>query len=125
MRETIVKNQGNQMVELEEMFSKIQKRLELDNESREELIKLGRVSIRNSSLAIRHLHRKEMETASKIIEENVVLIARINDLAKNMNPSPFGMILSCNQEYAESVFLLSFLQEKSFPNYSLRVILSL
>ncbi len=106
------------MVELEEMFLEIQKNLELDNETREELIKLGRLSIRNSSIAIRHLHRKEMETASNIIEENAALIGKINDLAERMNSSPFGLILSCNQEYAESVFLLSFLQEKPLPNYS-------
>lgn len=105
------------MVEFEEMFSDIRKNLELDNEAREELIKLGRLSIRNSSIAIRHLHRKEMETASKIIEDNATLIARINDLAKGMNSIPFGMILSCNQEYVESVFLFSFLKEKPFPNY--------
>ncbi|UCG02356.1 MAG: haloacid dehalogenase [Candidatus Heimdallarchaeota archaeon] len=106
------------MVELEEMFSEIQVKLEADNETREELIKMGRLSIRNSSLAIRHLHRKEVETASKIIEDNSALIAKINGLAKRMNPSPFGMVLSCNQEYAESVFLFSFLQKKPFPDYT-------
>jgi translin len=106
------------MVELEEMFSEIQKKLELDNQTREELIKLGRLSIRNSSIAIRHLHRKEIETASQIIEANTALIAKINELAKKMHPSPFGMVLSCNQEYAESVFLFSFLQDKPFPNYT-------
>jgi translin len=118
MRENIDENQVIQMVELEEMFSEIRKNLELDNEAREEVIKLGRLSIRNSSIAIRHLHRKEMDTASKIIEENAALIDKINDLAKRMNPSPFGMILSCNQEYAESVFLFSFLQKKPFPSYT-------
>ena len=107
-----------QIVEFEKVFSEIQKKLELDNDAREEVIKLRRLSIQKSSIAIRHLHRKEMETASKIIEDNAVLITRINALAERMNPSPFGMILSCNQEYAESVFLYSFLQEKPFPNYT-------
>jgi len=106
------------MYELEEIFSEIQKKLEYDNETREEVIKLGRLSIRNSSIAIRHLHRREVHKASKIIEENAALIAKINDMAERMNPSPFGMILSCNQEYAESIFLFSFLQEKSFPDYT-------
>jgi len=106
------------MNELEEIFSELQKKLEYNNETREEVIKLGRLSIRNSSIAIRHLHRKEMEKASKIIEKNTALIAKINDLAERMNPSPFGMILSCNQEYAESIFLFSFLQEKAFPDYT-------
>jgi translin len=106
------------MSSLEEMFSEIQKKLEHDNEIREKVLNLGRKSIRNSSIAIRHLHRKEMEKASEIIEENTALIAKINELAERMAPSPFGMILSCNQEYAESIFLLSFLKEESFPAYT-------
>jgi translin len=106
------------MPELKEIFSEIGQKLEDDNEAREELIKLSRNAIRNSSIAIRHLHRKEIDLARKIIEENTNLIARINTLAQQMNSSPFGMVLSCNQEYAESVLLLSFLQHKPFPSYS-------
>lgn len=106
------------MDELKEIFSEIGQRLENDNEAREELIKISRNAIRNSSIAIRHLHRKEMDLAVKIIEENANLVARVNNLAQQMNPSPFGMVLSCNQEYAESVFLLAFLQQKPFPSYS-------
>ncbi|MFX1504640.1 MAG: haloacid dehalogenase [Promethearchaeota archaeon] len=105
------------MSSLEEIFSEIQKNLEKDNEIREKVLKLGRQSIRNSSIAIRHLHRKEMEKAGKIIEENTALITKINNMAERMYPSPFGMILSCNQEYAESIFLFSFLKEEPFPNY--------
>ncbi len=106
------------MVEYEEMFSEIRNKMEIDNQSREELIKLGRISIRNSSIAIRHLHRKEIDKAEKMIKENTTLIVRINDLAQGMSPSPFGMVMSCNQEYAEAVFLHSFLQEKPLPNYT-------
>ncbi|MFX0015193.1 MAG: hypothetical protein ACFFB2_10350 [Promethearchaeota archaeon] len=106
------------MVDLEKMFSEIQEKLDIDNEAREELLKLGRLSIRNSSIAIRHLHRKEVDEAKRIIEENSTLITRINDLAEQMSPSPFGMILACNQEYAESIFLLTFLQKESFPPYT-------
>ena len=106
------------MVEYEEMFSEIRNKMERDNEAREELIKLGRLSIRNSSIAIRHLHRKEIDKAEKMIKENTTLIDRINDLSQKMNPSPFGMVLSCNQEYAEAIFLNSFLREKPLPSYT-------
>lgn len=106
------------MAELKEIFSEIGQRLENDNEAREELIKISRNAIRNSSIAIRHLHRKEMDLAVKIIEENANIIARVNNLAQQMNPCPFGMVLSCNQEYAESVFLHTFLQQKPLPSYS-------
>lgn len=118
MREDIAKSKVIKMVELEKTFSEIRERMELDNDAREELLKLGRLSIRNSSIAIRHLHRKEIDTASKMIEENAALITRINDLAQRMNPSPFGRILSCNQEYVESVFLCNFFKQKPFPNHT-------
>jgi len=106
------------MVEFEEIFSDIRDEMEHDNEIREELITLGRHSIRNSSLTIRHLHRREMEKAQELIRENSHLIARINDLAEKMNALPFGMILACNQEYTESVLLNSFLKQESFPSYT-------
>jgi len=106
------------MVEFEEIFSDIRDEMEHDNEIREELITLGRHSIRNSSLTIRHLHRREMEKAQELIQENSHLIARINDLAEKMNALPFGMILACNQEYTESVLLNSFLKQESFPSYT-------
>jgi translin len=106
------------MVEFEEIFSDIRDEMEHDNEIREELITLGRRSIRNSSLTIRHLHRREMEKAQELIQENSQLIAKINDLAEKMNALPFGMILACNQEYTESVLLNSFLKQESFPSYT-------
>jgi translin len=106
------------MAEFEGIFTDIRSKMERDNEIREELILLGRRSIRNSSLSIRHLHRKEMDKAQEIIKENSKLITKINSLAKNMSTLPFGMILSCNQEYAESVLLYSFLREESFPSYT-------
>ncbi|MFX0184346.1 MAG: hypothetical protein ACFE95_14780 [Candidatus Hodarchaeota archaeon] len=105
------------MVDFEVIFSDIRNEMEHDNEIREELITLGRRSIRNSSLTIRHLHRREMKKAQELIQENSQLIAKINDLAKKMSASPFGMILSCNQEYSESVLLNSFLKEEPFPSY--------
>jgi translin len=105
------------MTKFDEFFSDIRIKLEKDNKIREELIRNSRRSIQNSSLAIRHLHRNDVEKAKDIITENQQLIARINTLAQQMNTSPFGLILSCNQEYAESVFLYSFLTRDSIPSY--------
>lgn len=92
--------------------------MERDNEIREELLSLGRKSIQKSSLAIRHLHRKELDKAKKIIQKNEKIITQINALAEKMSNYPFGMILACNQEYAESIFLNSFIQGETFPSYN-------
>ncbi|MHA1974916.1 MAG: haloacid dehalogenase [Candidatus Hodarchaeales archaeon] len=104
------------MSSLEKIFINIRKKLDHDNEVRENLIKIARKSIRTSSIAIRHLHRNEMEQANKLIEENKEEIQRINEMASAMDPSPFGIILSANQEYAESVFLQCFLNDLPLPS---------
>lgn len=106
------------MADIEKIFSDINEQLEHDNQKREELIILCRSAIRCSSVAIRRLHRKEMFRANEKIKENEKLISRINDLAQQINPYPFGMVLSANQEYTEAVFLYSFLQDEPFPSYS-------
>ncbi|MHA1213843.1 MAG: haloacid dehalogenase [Candidatus Hodarchaeales archaeon] len=105
------------MSSLDKIFNNIRKKLDHDNELRENLIKIARKSIRTSSLAIRHLHRNEMEQANKLIEENKEVISRINEMASAMDPSPFGIILSANQEYAESVFLQCFLKDSPLPSH--------
>ncbi len=105
------------MADIEKYISNINKMLELDNQKREELITLGRSAIRCSSIAIRHLHRKEISNAENKIQENKKLISQINELAKELNPLRFGMILSANQEYVEAVFLYSFIQGESFPSH--------
>lgn len=104
------------MTEFDEFFSDIRRKLENDNKIREELIRESRRSIQNSSLAIRHMHRDDIENAKTIISKNQEEIARINTLAQQMSTSPFGLILSCNQEFAESVFLYSFLSSNPFPS---------
>jgi len=106
------------MTDLEKTFSEIDKRLDLDNQKREELIIISRSAIRCSSIAIRHLHRKEISSAQKKIQENKEVISRINELALEMNPYPFGMVNSANQEYVEAIFLFSFLQGKPFPSFT-------
>ena len=103
------------MVDIEHIFSNIREKLEHDNEKREELITLGRNAIRCSSITIRHLHRNEISKAREMLQENMELINKINVLASQMDPYPFGMVLSANQEYVEATLLYSFLQGESFP----------
>ena len=102
---------------IEDIFLEIRGRLEYDNEIREEILKLSRKSIRTSSVIIRHLHRREIEKAELLIQENKELIETLNKLSKKLDPSPFGILLNAYQEYAESMFLYSFLNQKPFYSY--------
>ncbi len=102
---------------LENNFNKIRSELEKANTIREEILKLSRQSIRKSSIAIKHLHRGELELADKLITENQHLLDDINKLSSDMKPIRFGMLLTSNQEYVESVFLQKFLEKNPFPNF--------
>lgn len=105
------------MKELLSIFSRIQTELEDANKIREQILTLSRQSIQKSSISIKYLHRGEFEKANELISENKGVIAKINRLGNQMEPIRFGMILSCNQEFAESVFLQKFLENKPLPSY--------
>lgn len=102
---------------LENNFKKIRFKLDKANSIREEILNLSRQSIRKSSIAIKHLHRGELELADQLITENHRLLGEINKLSADMKPIRFGMLLTSNQEYVESVFLQAFLEKKPFPNF--------
>jgi len=102
---------------LENNFDKIRFELDKANTIRDEILKLSRQSIRKSSIAIKQLHRGELDLANQLITENHQLLGKINKLGSDMKPIRFGMLLTSNQEYVESVFLRAFLEKKPFPNF--------
>ena len=105
------------MDELQEIFDQINERLNKSNKVREEILSLSRRAIQKSSIAIKNLHRGDFESAEMLLLENQKLIAEINKLIPQMDPLRFGVILNCNQEYAEAVFLQKFLKKEPFPNF--------
>jgi len=102
---------------LEDNFKKIRSELDKTNTIREKILNLSRQSIRKSSITIKHLHRGESKLANQLITENHQLLGEINKLSIDMKPIRFGMLLTSNQEYVESVFLQAFLEKKPFPNF--------
>ncbi|MHA2139564.1 MAG: hypothetical protein ACXABU_14305 [Candidatus Hodarchaeales archaeon] len=106
------------MEELETIFNEISEELTKANSVREKILTLSRLAIQKSSVAIKHLHRGDFQKAESLIFENKDLIVEINELSNQMEQVRFGMILACNQEYAEAVFLHSFLTQKPFPTYT-------
>ncbi len=94
----------------------IRQELDKNHEAREELLTVSRKAIQHSSLAIRHLHRKEIDKAEEILRENFKLIERVNQLAKQQEHLSSGIVLSANQEYTEAALLLSFMKNNPFPS---------
>ncbi len=106
------------MEELQTIFNEICGELTKANDVREKILSLSRLSVQKSSHAIKYLHRGDLQEAEKLISENKALIIEINELSNQMDQIRFGMILTCNQEYAEAVFLHSFLTQTPFPTYT-------
>ena len=105
------------MEELQSIFNNISTKLGESNNFREKVLSLSRLSIQKSSLAIKSLHRGDLEKANFLLEENKKLISEVNELSTQMEPLRFGIILPCNQEYAEAIFLQKFLSNKPFPDF--------
>ncbi|MHA1975943.1 MAG: hypothetical protein ACW98F_05150 [Candidatus Hodarchaeales archaeon] len=106
------------MEELQTIFTEISEELTKANSVREKILTISRSAIQKSSIAIKHLHRGDFQKAESLISENRKLIIEINELSNQMEQVRFGMILSCNQEYAEAVFLHAFLTQIPFPTYT-------
>ncbi|MFW9779281.1 MAG: hypothetical protein ACFFE8_10555 [Candidatus Heimdallarchaeota archaeon] len=104
------------MTDFEEIFKNLRSQLERDNNIREELITLGRQSIQKSSMTIRYIHRGEYPEAEVLIRENEMIISRLNKIAAEMAFVPPGQIISYNQEFAEAVMLMHFMQSKPIPS---------
>ena len=60
--------------QLQETFDKIRQSLDEEDLAREEILRLNRIIIRNSSLAIRALHKRNFEKAHELIEDNKKII---------------------------------------------------
>ncbi|MFW9856765.1 MAG: hypothetical protein ACFFFG_17080 [Candidatus Thorarchaeota archaeon] len=105
------------MTDFEEIFTNLRNQLERDNKIREELIALGRQSIQKSSMTIRYIHRGEYPEAEVLIRENEEIISRLNKIASEMRFVPPGQIISYNQEFAEAVILMRFMQNKPLPSH--------
>ncbi len=105
------------MEELQTIFDEIIDELDNSNTIREKILTFSRRSIQKSSITIKNLHRGDFDLANQLLSENQKLISEINQLSTQMEPIRFGVILSCNQEYAEAIFLQKFLQKEPFPDF--------
>ena len=103
---------------LKKAFSDISELLEILYHDREEILKLSRDMIRECSIAIKNIHRKEFDNFNERINE---IKSKHQDLLKLVNKNPgifFKYLKTPEQEFAESLTFYSIIRKKDIPSPS-------
>jgi len=100
---------------LKNIFSKITNTLDKLDHDREEILKISRQMIRNCSIAIKSIHRKEFDVYSEKIKEIRLNHENLLQLVEK-NLLVFGKYLKTpEQEYIEAVGLYAIINEENLP----------
>ncbi|MDX1797437.1 MAG: haloacid dehalogenase [Candidatus Lokiarchaeia archaeon] len=103
---------------LKKAFSDISELLEILYHDREEILKLSRDMIRECSIAIKNVHRKEFDNFNARLN---VIKSRHQDLLKLVNKNPgifFKYLQTPEQEFAESLVFYSIIRKEETPSPS-------
>lgn len=101
---------------LKNIFSDIVKKLDEIDSSREEILKISRDMIRNCSIAIKSIHRNEINVYEQKINEIKITHEKLLTLVKK-NPSNFNRYIKTpEQEYIEAVSLFSIINNRDLPS---------
>jgi len=103
---------------LKNIFSELTKDLDNLDQDREEILRISRTIIRDCSIAIKNVHRKEFDLYQEKIETIKAHHKKLLSLI-NKNPGIFFKYLKTpEQEYAEAVSFHSILTKKDLPKAS-------
>lgn len=103
-------------MDLNKIFHEINKNLDELNQDREDLIRISRKMIRNCSIAIKSIHRKEYNEYHEKIKN---IKSNHEELLKliQKNPMNFARYLRTpEQEYMEAICLFALVNNQPFPN---------
>lgn len=97
---------------LEDIFKKIREDLDNFDKTREEILPISRIIIRNCSEIIKLIHRSDLNTIDQKIKEVQLLIKQVEDLAQKTNEEiKRDYLTTAKQEYTEAVALYYFIKE--------------
>ena len=100
---------------LKNTFTEISKKLETLYHDREEILRLSRNMVRDCSISIKHIHRKEFIIYQEKID-NVKIIHKQLVECVNRNPGLFSKYLKTpEQEFTESVIFYSIVNKEVLP----------
>jgi translin len=103
---------------LKKAFSEITELLEILYQDREEILKLSRKIVRDCSIAIKNIHRKEFD---KFHARKIVIEDNLQNLKQLVNRNPglfFKHLKTPEQEFAESIVFYSIISKKDIPTPS-------
>lgn len=99
------------------IISSCHKELSAKNKLREKCLSLSREIIRNSSYAIKHIHRREKGRAKKILQatqKEIMYFKKVKKISPDIYFS--GYILDAQKEYAEACILYSIVYKENIPS---------
>ena len=103
------------IMNLKKIFSKIVEDLDIIDSEREKILVLSREMVRDCSVAIKSIHRKELNVYEQKIEEIKKSHNKIKNIIEN-NPAFFGTYLKTpEQEYMEAVCLHAIINDQDLP----------
>ncbi len=102
-------------MKLKNLFSDIIKNLDEIDDNREEILKISRQMIRNCSVAIKSIHRKEFNIYQEKINEIKIIHEKLLKIVEN-NSFDFSRYLKTpEQEYIEAVCLYAIINNLDLP----------
>jgi translin len=103
-------------MKLKEIFTKIIKNLDEIDNNREEILKISRQMIRNCSVAIKSIHRKEYNIYQEKIDEIKLNHTKLLEIVEQ-NPHDFSRYLKTpEQEYTEAICLHAIINKLDLPD---------
>lgn len=103
-------------MKLKNIFSEITKRLDDLDQLREQILIISRQMVRNCSVAIKSIHRKELSEYEKLIVEVKENHQKLQVLV-NKAPSIFSNYLKTpEQEYIEAICLFKLIKDEEIPS---------
>ncbi len=100
---------------LKNIFSELTEALDKLDQDREEILKISRLVIRDCSIAIKHIHRREFEQYHEKINNIKINHENLVSLVNKNRGIFFKYLKTPEQEYAEAVSFFSIVSKKNLP----------
>ena len=100
---------------LKNIFTELIEALDKLDQDREEILKISRLMIRDCSVAIKHIHRREFDQYQEKINNIIVTHEKLVSLVNKNVGVFFKYLKTPEQEYAEAVAFFSIIMKKELP----------
>ena len=100
---------------LKNIFTELTEALDKLDQDREEILKISRLIVRDCSVAIKHIHRREFNQYQDKINNVIVTHEKLVSLVNRNTGVFFKYLKTPEQEYAEAISFFSIIMKKDLP----------